>query len=108
MNVPQTRKTLTSFVNQRAKIAGIIANGQGGNYVLPVTSERLAIDRIKRHIDFLSKTSTPLSWAAMVVQMEDSILELLPSECSRFRKQRAEVIAIVNESKLFMKHLKMI
>jgi hypothetical protein len=104
MNVPHIRKTLTSFVNQRSIIEGIIGNKKVGPSQLPATPARLAIERIKRHIGFLAKVDRPLSWAGTVVHMEDSILELLPSDCSRFRKQRAEVIAIVDEAKNFLKN----
>src|SRR4051812_40824176 len=99
MKVTHIRKTLTSFVNQREKIEGIVAKRRR-----PATTAQHAIERIKRHIGFLSNVDRPLSWAGMVVHMEDSILDLLPSECSRFKKQRAEVIAIVDEAKNFLKN----
>lgn len=77
------RDRLNRFINSREKALKIHAT------------------RLRNNMLALARTWDNLKWAKFIITFEKEILLLLPSEDSRFRKQRAAMLQMIMEAKLF-------
>jgi len=75
------RDRLNRFINNREKALKIHAT------------------RLRNNMLALARTWDNIKWARFIVTFESEILMLLPSEISRFRKQREAILQMIAEAK---------
>ncbi len=75
------RERLTRFINNREKAFKIQAK------------------RLRNNMSVLERTWDNLKWARFIITFEKEILVLLPSEESRFKKQRQAILNMIEEAK---------
>lgn len=78
------RERLQRFVNNREKAL------------------RIQATRLRNNMLALVRTWDNRKWAKFIVTFEEEILQLLPSEMSRFRKQREAILQMIEEAKLLV------
>lgn len=76
------RERLNRFINSREKALKIHAT------------------RLRNNMQALARTWDNVKWARFIITFEREILILLPSEESRYRKQRESILQMILEAKL--------
>jgi hypothetical protein len=90
LTTPQLKQTITRFVKQRCKIEKLRPCSIN-------TTTKHSLDKVKRHVDFLSNNNNLESWVGMVSHLYVDFHQILPSALSKYKKQRKAILAIVEE-----------
>ena len=75
------REPITRFINNRERVLKIRAK------------------RLRNNMSVLERSWDNFKWARFIVTFEKEILTLLPSEESRFKKQRQAILEMIAEAK---------